>query len=446
MAVILSSQLGNLVKVFSDGKIRRSVLETSNVIGSQSLETVKANGSEHRVNIVTGGEASAQWISDGEDLAQGNSNLHSTGTVLPAGLFAQLRIGRMAADMEVSAGQATSLFMSEMDRVANSLARHLGRGLYGHAVSPAAATTWDGYTSGSTASVTFTDVSGFKPGASYEFDDVSGGKTYVVRCTNVAYGAVGSASANVAGTVTFVNDVGNPGNSFAVVTLGELTISTNDVFRLRGTSPSSASFGASSSSTSQAMVSFDDIAGSSTLHGIAGTVAGWSGNSLALSAAYSQESMLAFMSRISARSGMAPTHVIMHPSLMPVHAAAGLSAGGTQFGIASAGSGARRDVSADFDKYGINVQDIAQRAKSGLALGGKEIILDDNCPVGKVYFHNKSAVKLIEWVPLGAVKQSGNSQLVSQTTFEYRVQFHGGLNLACNMRSAIGVVTDITNL
>ena len=446
MAVILSSQLGNLVKTFGPKKIYRSVLESSNVIGSGALQQIKANGAEHRVAVSTGGEQSASWISDNELLPEGNSNLHSMGTILPAGLIAQLSIGRLAADMEVSEGEATSLFMSEMDRVANSLARHLGRGLYGTGQAPAANTTWSGTASGSESNVTFTDVSLFKPGAAYEFDDASESKTFVVRCSNVTYGAVSSSSANVAGTVTFVNDIVNPTDG-AVVALSNTTISTSDTFRQRGTSPLSASFGAASSSTSQAMVSFDDIAGSGTLHGIAGTVAGWTGNSLALSAAYSQEAMLAFMSRITARSGQAPTHVIMHPSLSPVHAAAGIS-GATAFGLGTglAGAGARRDVSANFDKYGLDVANIADRARSGLALGGKEILLDVNCPVGRVYFHNKELVKLVEFLPLGPVKQSGDAKLVSSTKLAYNVQFQGAFNLACTLRSGIGVVTGITDL
>lgn len=446
MAVILSSQLGNLVKQFGPKKLERTILETSKVIGSRSLETIKANGQEHRIGIVTGGSASATWISDNEDLPDGETNLQSIGRVLPAGIADHLRIGRMAADMAVSEEEASSLFMSEMDRVSNSLARHLGAGLYGLSAAPAASATWSGTAADSTVDVTFTDVSMFKPGAAYEFDDASASKTYVVRCSNVVYGAVGSSSANVAGTVSFINNVVQPGTSSTVVALTDTAVATGDTFRPRGTSPSSASFGGTTSSTSQAMNTFDDIAGSATLHGVAGTVAGWSGNSLALSAAYSQEAMLAFMARINARSGLAPTHVIMHPALAPVHQVSAVSSGGTQFGISSAGSGNQRQISSDFDKYAKSLDDLAQSQRSGLSLGGKEIVLDDNCPVGKVYFHNYQCVKLVEWIKLGPALQSGDPKLVVQNKFSYSVQFHGAYNLSCSQRSAVGLISGITNL
>lgn len=436
--------LTTLIHDFAPGLFRNTINDECPLLGKKGvLERRKAKGSEQLVTGFVGTQSSTAWVKDFQLLQKGSASVPFKGRVMPSTVMTILEIGREAADAEIDNDEGmASLFEKTCEAGARDAARHIGRGLYGGSVAPQAGATWTSTAANATVSVDFLDVSMFRAGMAVDFIDTSLALAYTVRVTSVTHAAIGANSADVAGTVAFINDVVDPATS-TIIVLGATAIVTTDFFKLRGTT---LGFGAASTTVSgNPITSFDDIAGAgalSTLYGIDPTVtAGWVGATRAVSAAYSQEAVTSFMGRLKNDGAQYPTHVLMNPILAGAHAASG-GIHGTAFG-ATYGISAATPMTLDSsrDKYGALFD-----GESGLRVGGRPIVEDPNCPATQLVLHNNKCTFLAVWRELAPETQGSDTLLVSQTYNTYVSQIRGSMALVTDDRKSTGTMTGFTSL
>lgn len=433
--------LSTLVGEFAANRFESTINNESPILGSKALQQVDTNGEELVVYVTVGGFHATAWVQDFARLPEGGSFTPTKGRAVPSNVVSVMKMGRAADLAKLGDEGMSSLFDATLQLIAEDAARHVGRGLYGGSIAPQAGTTWDTTAANGVATVNFLDVSIFKPGAAYDYIDASLSLAYVVRCTGVTPAAVGANSENVAGSVSFINDVVNPATG-SVTALGDTAIATGDSFQLRGTT---AGFGGSSTAiTGNALTSYADITStSSTLMGIApASVAGWVGSQRDLSAAYSQEAALAFAMRIRQTSGQYFTHVFTSPQIAAAHASSsGIQ--GSGFGFATGITAARPSpVDKSMDKYA----GMENYWDTGLRLGGKPVIADPNCPATQLIFHNSDKCKLAVWKKLGPDNEAGDPIFVDRDRFTVSAQFSGSMQLYTSDRNAIGRMFNVTGL
>ena len=437
-----------LLNEFAPERFVTTINNRSPLLNSGALEKVECDGEELVIEVDVGASPATQWIGDFGRRAVGQTLTPAKGRVVPSNVHAVLSLGQTASIGKLSDNRLTQLLDGKLSQVAKDVARHLCRGLYGASIAPQAAATWSGTAADSTVTVNFLDVSMFKPGASYDYiQTTTTAKSFVVRCTGVTPATVGSNSANIAGSVSFINDIPDPSTG-SVVALTNTSVAVGDSFKLRGTT---AGFGSTTITniTGQAINSFDDIAGSGATSAFLGidpaTTPGWVGQTLALSAVYSQEAALQFAARIDQFGGENFTHAIMPPQIAAAHA---IMAGnqGAVYGI-SLGQSPSREMMVDrsMDKYA-DVLGGNQFVNSGLTIAGRPVIIDPNCIATTVVFHNKNNAKLAVWKEMGADEEAGSSILLNRSTFSIDSYFSGSYQLYCVNRAAIGTITSITGL
>lgn len=446
IAAVTTAVLSGLVKQFSAGRFESTINNDAPLIGSGVLMKREASGEELIKEVYVGGHSATAFTNDGGLRPKGAALVPIKARQMPTLITSTLTMGRMAALARLDEDRVAELFDSNLTAVAEDCARHLNRAMYGGSNAPQAGTVWSSTAVNGTATVNFLDISMFKPGAAYDWRDSTNSKDWVVRCTGVTGAAVGANSANVAGSVSFINDVPDM-TTGAPVALTSVTIAVGDLFRLRGTGSTVTAFGGAQGNGA-AMVSIDDIAGSgastTTIHGIApGTVPSWIGQTSALAGPYTQEAALSFFMRGHQYSGSQFTDIIMSPQMGAAHAA---SAGyqGAVFGVGSLGLSAAtpRNLGNSMDKFAA----MAEGYESGLRLSGKNILIDPNAPATTVIFHNRDKLKLAVWQDMEPEDEDGNSNFVSRTSVLTEAYITGAMNLFVEKRLAIGTLTGITNL
>jgi hypothetical protein len=442
--------LSTLIREFSADRFQQQVDQTVKILSSGALKKEQANGSEIRPYLIGGTHSAVTWIGDYDNRPKGDSLRPVKGRVLPANIHATLSMGAVAQLARLGDEGMSELFDINLQNVAEASALHLGKGLYGRSISPAASATWTGTGTNDTVSVTFADISMFHENQTVEFKDASlnggNGYVYTVRVTSVTPGAVGTFGASgagsnaVAGTVSFINDV--PNASGNVVALGATAVATGDTFYVRGVY---GGFGADGTSTAgDAINSFDSVCGTATFMDVDPTSHGWwKGTSVALSAAYNQEAVIRQMMALQQYSGSMPTHVVMSPQLAAAHVVATGTAGVAFNNIATARVDQRTlAVDAKADKFSM----LAKGYDSGLSIAGKPIIVDPCAPADQVLFHNSQYAKLAVWKELGADEEAGDPVLLNRSTFSVDVFYTGSLNLYVTKRKAFAKLTSILAL
>jgi len=441
--------LSGLIAEFAPEKFQMTTSLRSPFLKSGALVEEDAEGEELVIEVEVGSNPTTSFIGDFGRRPVGQTPTPAKGRVIPSNIAAVLTLGQTASLTRLSAKNLAKTFDSKLSNVAKDVARFKCRALFNNGVSPQAAATWSGTAADSTVTVNFLDVSIFKPFAAYDFVDLSSGFAYVVRCTAVTPAAVGSNSANIAGSASFINDVPNPATG-NVVALTDTGVATGDTFRLRG---STLGFGGSNATISgQPLNSFDDIAGSgaaSTIIGIdPATTPGWVGQTINVAAGYSQEAALQFAARVDTYGGDNFTHAIMGPQLAAAHAIASGQVGAAN-GITAAQANGTRSMNLDrsMDKYaGILNDDDEGGVFSGLTLAGRPIIVDPNCVATTLVLHNKDMCKLAVWKRMGPDEEAGDSVLLSRTFFAKETYFSSSDQLYPVNRSCIGTMTGFTNL
>lgn len=435
-----NATIGNVAGIiaeFGPEKFITLANTTSPLIGSETLEKVEQDGEELTVTADVGEVAATTYARDFDLRPAGQTTSPQKARFVPVMVTNRLELGKQASLAKLADKQLTKLIDEKLEGLAKSAARHLGRGLYQNSVVPAAVATWSGTAANSTVSITFTDVSMFRPGMAVNFVDTSASLSYTVRVLNVTAGVVGAFSANVAGTVDLINDVVNPATG-AVTALGATAVAVDDILALRGSYPG---FGGNATLVSGGVLnSFLDIAGTASFGGITPAVLpGWQGQTLALGAAYSHEAALQFAARIQQYSGEDFTHALMSPQV------------GAQHRIQAGSIGA---------VYGMSIQPTAQRPMpltmkadkygdvrgSGMELAGRDVLQDPNCPQSIVVFHNKDHAKLGVWAEMEPepLTELGGIVAKSATTMSLYSDFTGSYQLYCGKRPAIGVMTGLT--
>jgi hypothetical protein len=442
LANVTINSISGIIAEFGPERFVNTINNMSPLIGSGVLEKVEQDGEELTVTADVGESPATTYALDFDNRPNGQTTTPVKARFVPTMVTTRVSLGKQAALGKLADKELTKLLDAKLDASAKSVARHIGRGLYAGAVVPQAVATWSGTAADSTVTISFLDVSLFIPGASYNFVDTSLTFSYTVRCQSKVAAVVGANSANVAGTVTFINDVINPATG-AVVALGATAVATDDILALRGTFPG---FGGSATAIAgKRLNSFDDIAGSGATSSFGGispaNLPGWVGQTIALSAAYSHEAALQFDARITQYSGEQFTDALMSPQVAAAHR---IQAGamGAVFGMSIQPTAQRpQPLGARADKYG----DVRS---SGLDLAGRPVLIDPNCPQTIVVFHNRDHAKLGCWSEMAPeeLTELGGVVVTNRTTLSMDADFTGSYQLYCAKRGAIGVMTGLTGL
>jgi len=442
LANVTINSISGIIAEFGPERFVNTINNMSPLIGSGVLEKVEQDGEELTVTADVGESPATTYALDFDNRPNGQTTTPVKARFVPTMVTTRVSLGKQAALGQLADKELTKLLDAKLDASAKSVARHIGRGLYAGAVVPQAVATWSGTAADSTVTISFLDVSLFIPGASYNFVDTSLTFSYTVRCQSKVAAVVGANSANVAGTVTFINDVINPATG-AVVALGATAVATDDILALRGTFPG---FGGSATAIAgKRLNSFDDIAGSGATSSFGGispaNLPGWVGQTIALSAAYSHEAALQFDARITQYSGEQFTDALMSPQVAAAHR---IQAGamGAVFGMSIQPTAQRpQPLGARADKYG----DVRS---SGLDLAGRPVLIDPNCPQTIVVFHNRDHAKLGCWSEMAPeeLTELGGVVVTNRTTLSMDADFTGSYQLYCAKRGAIGVMTGLTGL
>lgn len=436
---LLASQISALAGRFGNKIITAQVNQSVPFLGSGALQRVPMKGKTAIINIMGGGLDSTTFIADGGALSTGSQSTPSQGAQTPAALFSRLSIGRVSAYLAAGSDDGADIVKMQLENCGKDIARNAGRNIFDSFLgSPNAAVAFAG---GTPAAVTldFKDISGFRFNQAVNFVDVSTSISYTLAVQSITPAAIVN-SANVAGTVVFANTVAGVANvgSHTDAALNAITVATGDLFALRGTYPG-LGVAASSTATGNVMVSYADIAGTATLHGLLGTTNDWTGNTAASFGVMSAEALVAFSQRIFTRSMSDFTHAVMSPAASVAFATAQLTAS-TSFGMGTNQAGqARRNVDGKFDKFG------AYKG-SGLGFMGKPVIIDPNCPATSVVLHNDEIVKLGMWRDFEPDQDGKEAAMVDRTSLIYDIQMLGLANMICYQRNAVGLITGITNL
>lgn len=433
--------ISGLIAEFGPERLVITTNSNSPLLESGALEKVEQQGEELTVTVDSGESESATYISDFALRPGGNTNLIAKARFVPTAVTARLQLGKMAALAKLATEDMVELVDAKIQTLATSVARQIGRGLYQGTISPQSAVpVWTGTGSGSTVTIPFTDVGIFKPNAGYDFVDTSAALSFTVRCLTVAPVAVGGNSAQIAGNVTFINDIVNP-TTGAVVALSATAIATNDIFALRGTFPG---FGGSATAiVGRALNSFDDIAGAGAGLAFGGlnpnTVPGWIGQNLAAAGPISQELVIQFAARLVQYAGEDFTHALMSPAVAANWA---IMAGnqGAVFGMTIQPTAQRpMNLTGASDKFG-------HLMGSGLTCAGRPVIQDPNCPQTAIVLHNQRHAKLGVWQEMEPEVTDETGGIVRNDPDRFGVfsDFSGMYQLYTAKRQAIGMITGIT--
>jgi hypothetical protein len=437
------SDLTLLIDEHASGRFENTINMAVPTLRRKVLEEEQIEGREWTRELFGGARSSTTIARDYGRRPRGGSIQPVKARELPVIITNTMALGLAASLAKLSDEETSSHVDAVLEEHSTDNARVLGRAIFGGGVNPFAAAVWDTALPNGTVDVTFEDISIFKPGASYDFIDVSAAKSYVVRATVVTPGAIGANSENVAGTVTFVNDVPEP-ESNAVVALEDIDVATGDSFQLRGTA---AGFGGSTTLDGE-LNSFDAMAGSgatATLHGVTlASLANWKGWYRNHAAPYNQEAVTSFLMFIATQSGEMPTDVIMSPQLGIAHAASG-GLHGPAFGVPALSLSAARPQTLDrsMDKYGMFDEGYDD---DGLRAAGKKVTLDPNCQATRLIAHNRRRTKLGCWQKMGPEKEGSTSLFRNRDTLSLEAFITGMYKMVTTKRSTMGVMYGFTNI
>lgn len=466
--------LAELVKEFAPAKYATAVNMAVPVLADNVIKKADPDDSTVLVYGLPDGMSSTTFVEDLGDLPLGVANTPFEGKATPKPLISVIRLGRSISNAKMPDAKKATILDAHLEAGARNTARQLGRGLFGGTVSPDATGLWSGTGADATVSLDFEDVSLFRVGQAYDFVDIDNGSggdaiAYVVRCTSVTPKALNN-SANVAGTVSFINDVkDNAGQGQTIETnlSAAVTVATGDLFALRGTftrssfaagyggvqpyggvgEPATVALAIAALKTGNALTSLDDICGSgasANIYGIDASTKNFKGQTVAASAPYSQELVLSFLAQMELYSDMGPNQVVMSPKLAAAHAAsAGLHGAllyGSTTGLPSSGQVGgivQKNIEKSMDKYG---------SAAKLTVRGLPITVDPNCPASTIFMFNDTTLKLYQWREMGVVDEEGNGIRVLDDKYGFQIQIAGECELVAHERRDCGSISAITGV
>lgn len=435
------TDLSSLIAEFAPSKYQNAMNLEAPILATGALKRKDAKGREIVGTVAGGAIHSTTFIRDYGRLPVPGNYIPAKWRAQPSWVVSYIRMGHGAILANLADEELTNDLDVAMNESAEATARQVARGIFGGSATPNATGTWSGTAANSTVTLDFVDISLFRPGMAVNFTDTSLSLSYTVRVVSFTPKAVGSNSDNVAGEVTFINDVPNPATD-TVVALGSTAVAVDDVFSLRGTVEGFG--GASTILGEQLLTSYDDISGSTSgtdpLQGLdPQNVPGWFGRYKNHNAAYSQEAVRGFLQSVKTISGKYPTHIFMNPILAAAHSYSGgvhgAVAGVSAFTVTASTPHA---LDASVDKYGA----LNKKMKAS----GCEIIEDANCPVSRLIAHNKDHCYLAVWQQMLPLKEAGDSLMINRQFFAGEFQVAGGMQLVTDRRNAIGIMDNFTSI
>ena len=463
IAPVTFGALAELVKEFAPAKYATAVNMAVPVLADNVIKKADADDSAVLVYGLPDGMSSTTFVADLGDLPLGVANTPFEGKAQPKPLVSVIRMGRSVSNAKMPDAKKATILDAHLEAGARNTARQLGRSLFGGHITPQSfpsSAVWSGTGDlDSELEADFEDISLFRVGQAVDFVDDSDSKSYVVRVKSVKPKTVGTASANVAGTVVFINDVldtsGNDQHINASNTLGgtAITATTSDRFALRGTYTESNfanGYARDKASvallkTGNALTSLDDICGdgaSDDIYGINATDNNFKGQTVdAGSAPYSQELILSFLAQMELYSDIGPNQVVMSPKLAAAHAASAGLHGAMLYGSAAGipatgavGGVGRKDIEKSMDKYG---------SAGKMTVRGLPITVDPNCPANKLFLFNDTTLKLYQWREMGVVDEEGNGIRVLDDKYGFQIQIAGECELVAHERRDCGSISGL---
>lgn len=447
-AQVSQSDLTALAARYGNEIITKQVNQDIAMVGSGALEKVKMKSKAAVINIIAGGFDSTQFLIDLATMQTGSAQVPIQGTQIGSIILSRINIGRAATLLVSGVEDSVDMVKSQLQWAGMDAARKLGRAFFNAEVNS------DGYlgpsigpVAGVYTDVGFDDVSGLREGDAVVLFDTSASQTFALEVTKITPNAVNSMSKNVAGLVTLANTVQGVAAITNHTNSDLPVLASADTFWLRGKYNVTGNTG---TAVDQAAVpvSFSDISGSSTLHGLNPAVAaagyGWIGLSESSVGVLSSENLGQLANRVRLYSGRMHSHVVMGPQASLAFASAVVSAG-TAFGFATSttGAGRRKVIGADADPYAGGVFDDYE---SGLRFMSKPVIIEPNIPSAQVLLHNRDVVKLGVWREFEAETEGDGAMLVDRSTFSYDIQLPAIENLLCYNRRGMILGSGITNL
>lgn len=442
---LVASAMSTLVNEIGPQYFQYGINNASKLLKSGKLKKVDADGDEYVVLLYPGSNHATGFVGDGGRLPTGGSGAPLKARGLPSIIVSQVSQGRAAKKMKLSDAQRTRMLDAELKTRAADCGRQLNRAIIGGSITPNNNNAWSSTAANGTLSADFLDISLFREGMAVDYVKTAD-KSYVIRVQSVTLGAVGAASANIAGTVVFINDVPDPSTG-AVTALTATATATTDIFGIRGGYPG---FGGTTTLSGNLVNSFDSIAGSAAKAvasfmgqdpATMGIGYNWRANYLNVAGVYSQEAVLGFAARVGTVSDVSPDVAVAHPQTCAAHRASG-DFHGAFAGVTAALSPGSRPMNLDktIDKYG------QAYAGSGLAVSGAEIVEDANCQPGRLILFNSDYTKLCVWEEMSPDEEAGSSELLNRTFYSSDVQFSGLYQLVSDKRASIGILDGFTNL
>jgi hypothetical protein len=474
IASVTFGNLAELVKEFAPAKYATAVNMAVPVLADNVIKKADPDDSSVLVYGLPDGMSSTTFVEDLGDLPLGIANTPFEGKAIPKPLVSVIRLGRSVSNAKMPDAKKATILDAHLEAGARNTARQLGRGLFGGTASPDATGLWSGTGADVTVSLDFEDVSLFRVGQAYDFVDIDNGSggdavVYVVRCTAITPKALNN-SANVAGTVEFINDVkdsaGN-GQTIQDIVAPAVTVATGDIFALRGTfsrsnfsagyaavqpyggvgEPANAAAAVVALKTGNALTSLDDICGSgaaANIYGINAASTNFKGQSVTASAPYSQELVLSFLAQMELYSDMGPNQVVVSPKVAAAHAASAGIHGAMLYGsttglpaTGAVGGFSQKNIEKSMDKYG---------SAAKMTVRGLPITVDPNCPAGSIFMFNDTTLKLYQWREMGVVDEEGNGIRVLDDKYGFQIQIAGECELVAHERRDCGSILGVTGL
>lgn len=368
----------------------------------EKMPKEKCSGFVKSINVQAGAVATQRIAGGGtyNESASGSSIGANTSDVTqilatPVDRSARMQIPLPAAEEVTGKADSFNLVKNQLSVAASSLGQHLGADVIDDGAATITASGTD--PNGSAFSLTVDNIARFRVGGVYELYDDSASAVAVNDLKVTSITDNGDGTGVIAGT-------------------------TSDTLTVQDGYDTLNSLGATAVSGS---VSLSDLCGSSTVYGTAVSGADWSGTDSALSGALSATALRQLFSDIRRRSGKYPDHVVI--SVAQFEEYQDLFAGA---------AGGRRFMEASFDPYG--------KDHMAPTFMGAKIVVDDNCPDGKVYAFHSAHTKLGVWRDFGPRMGEAGGAEVSQTAHELLLTLVGRHQLLCDKRNSVGRRTGVT--
>lgn len=342
------------------------------------------------INVQGGAVSSVGFISGGGAYPTASSPGVSQIQARQVSMIGLVNIPIDSAQLVSGKGDGVNLVKERMASVGEQLHALLNRACMD---TTASAIEADATISGGEVTVSVSDVSAFREGMSFTWND----------------GGTRNANSFEVLSVTD-NDDGTGSVTFSTSATGTLS-AADDTLELRDVA-------------SKGFVSLSDLAGTGDVYGQTISNAGWAGTTIVASGVLTNPRLRTLDRKVKTRGAKRPNLYVMSDAQHQAYDEAQI--------------GNRRYTSGkdSLDPFGTGKP----------AFAGAEILVDSFCPNKKVFGLHTDHVKLGQWskgfVPLQ--NRGDGPAEVNTSTYDYTIRVHGHFQLLCNKRSTVGMLDALT--